>query len=138
MLSDSRGPVLESIIARTIRQVDTLQQQTRIVGLSATLPNYKDVGALLRVRIKDGLFYFDQSYRPIPLEQRYVGVTEKKGVRKMLMINEILYEKVMERVGNYQMIIFVHSRRDTARTANYLKDTAYAKNELNRIIKPDS
>jgi hypothetical protein len=40
----------------------------------------------------------------------------------------------MERLGNnpdknyYQMIIFVHSRRDTARTATYLKDTAFAKN----------
>ncbi len=39
----------------------------------------------------------------------------------MMMINEILYEKVMERVSNNQMIIFVHSRRDTVRTANYLK-----------------
>jgi len=49
----------------------------------------------LRVNPKKGLFYFDQSYRPIPLEQLYVGITEKKGVRKMMMINEILYEKVM-------------------------------------------
>lgn len=87
---------------------------------------------------KEGIFYFGQNYRPIPLEQRYVGITEKKGVRKMLMINEILYEKVMERVANFQLIIFVHSRRDTIRTANYLKDTAYAKNELNRIMRPDS
>lgn len=36
------------------------------------------------------------------------------------------------------MIIFVHSRRDTARTARYLKDTAYAKNESFKILKPDS
>ena len=95
------------------------------------------MGAVLRIK-KEGIFYFGQNYRPIPLEQRYVGITEKKGVRKMLMINEILYEKVMERVANFQLIIFVHSRRDTIRTANYLKDTAYAKNELNRIMRPDS
>ena len=56
----------------------------------------------------------------------------------MMMINEILYEKVIERVSNNQMIIFVHSRRDTARTARYLKDTAYAKNESYKILKPDS
>jgi pre-mRNA-splicing helicase BRR2 len=93
----------------------------RIVGLSATLPNWKDVGATLRVTTKDGLFYFDQSYRPVPLEQIFCGVTEKKGVRKMMVINEILYEKVIERVANNQLIIFVHSRRDTVRTANYLK-----------------
>lgn len=85
------------------------------------MPNYKDVGAALRVNPKEGLFYFDQSYRPIPLEQRFVGVTEKKGVRKMLMVNEILYEKIMERVSSQQMIVFVHSRRDTIRTATHLK-----------------
>lgn len=56
----------------------------------------------------------------------------------MMMVNEILYEKVIERVANNQMIIFVHSRRDTVRTANYIKDTAYAKKEQYKIIKPDS
>ncbi len=44
----------------------------------------------------------------------------------------------MERVSNNQMIIFVHSRRDTARTAKYLKDTAFSKNQSEKIIKPNS
>jgi replicative superfamily II helicase len=44
----------------------------------------------------------------------------------------------MERVANFQMIIFVHSRRDTARTATFLKDTAFAKNDLGRLMRPDS
>jgi pre-mRNA-splicing helicase BRR2 len=39
----------------------------------------------------------------------------------MMMINEILYEKVMERVSTQQIIIFVHSRRDTVRTAKAIK-----------------
>ena len=68
LLHDSRGPVLESIIARTIRQIEETQELVRIVGLSATLPNYKDVAALLRVNHDQGLFYFDNSYRPVPLE----------------------------------------------------------------------
>lgn len=38
---------------------------TRIVGLSATLPNYDDVGTFLRVKPDKGLFYFDNSYRCI-------------------------------------------------------------------------
>ena len=113
--------MLESLIARTIRQSENADEHVRIVGLSATLPNYRDVGATLRVTPKEGLFYFDQSFRPVPLEQLFCGVTEKKGVRKMMMINEVLYSKVMERVSNNQMIIFVHSRRDTFRTANYIK-----------------
>ena len=45
----------------------------------------------------------------------------------MMMINEILYEKVIERVSNQQIIIFVHSRRDTVRTAKAIKEAAYAR-----------
>ncbi len=35
-------------MARTIRQVEATQEPTRIVGLSATLPNYEDVADFLR------------------------------------------------------------------------------------------
>jgi len=55
------------LIARAIRQSETSAESIRIVGLSATLPNYRDVGATLRVTPNNGLFYFDQSYRPVPL-----------------------------------------------------------------------
>ena len=34
LLHDERGPVLESIVARTIRQIETTQEMVRIVGLS--------------------------------------------------------------------------------------------------------
>ena len=94
LLHDSRGPVLEAIVARTIRMIETTQEMIRLVGLSATLPNYVDVAAFLRVKAEKGLFYFDNTFRPVPLEQQYIGITEKKGVRKMMLINEILYEKV--------------------------------------------
>lgn len=41
LLHDSRGPVLEAIVARTIRQIEATQEIIRLVGLSATLPNYE-------------------------------------------------------------------------------------------------
>lgn len=41
LLNDERGPVIETLIARTQRQVESSQSMIRIVGLSATLPNYK-------------------------------------------------------------------------------------------------
>lgn len=34
----------------------------RLVGLSATLPNYEDVATFLRVDPAKGLFYFDNRY----------------------------------------------------------------------------
>lgn len=50
MLHDDRGAVLESLVARTERQVESTQSLIRIVGLSATLPNYVDVADFLKVR----------------------------------------------------------------------------------------
>lgn len=32
-------------------------------------------------------------------------------------MNEILYEKVSERVGKNQVLVFVHSRKETVKTA---------------------
>ena len=50
LLHDERGPVLEALVARTIRNIETTQEDVRLIGLSATLPNYQDVATLLRVK----------------------------------------------------------------------------------------
>lgn len=50
MLHDERGPVLEALVARTIRNIETTQEDVRLIGLSATLPNYQDVATLLRIK----------------------------------------------------------------------------------------
>ena len=86
--------MLESLVARTIRQMETTQEDVRLIGLSATLPNYQDVATFLRVDPKTGLFYFDNSYRPVPLEQQFIGITEKKGVKRHQLMNEIVFKKV--------------------------------------------
>lgn len=70
------------------------QEMTRLVGLSATLPNYQDVASFLRVKPDIGLFYFDTSYRPCPLAQQYVGITVKKPLQRFQLMNEICYNKV--------------------------------------------
>ena len=76
LLSDAdRGAVIETIVARTQRYVESSQRVVRIVGLSATLPNYVDVAQFLRVNSKSGLFYLGPEFRPIPLDQSFVGIT---------------------------------------------------------------
>ncbi|VDO39800.1 unnamed protein product [Haemonchus placei] len=70
LLHDDRGPVIETIVARTLRQVEMSQTGIRIVGLSATLPNYADVARFLRVNPYKGLFFFDGRFRPVPLTQK--------------------------------------------------------------------
>lgn len=102
-------------MARTVRQVELSQEMVRLVGLSATLPNYQDVAAFLRVDENKGLFHFDSSYRPVGLEQQFIGVTEKSSLKSMKLMNEICYQKVMDKAGKKQVLVFVHSRKETAK-----------------------
>lgn len=66
----------------------------RIVGLSATLPNYKDVATFLSVNEKTGLFYFDQSFRPVPLGLQFVGINEPNFSKRNSLMLDICYRKV--------------------------------------------
>ncbi|KAF8886795.1 putative RNA helicase [Infundibulicybe gibba] len=137
LLHDERGPVLESVIARTIRRMEQTSEYVRLVGLSATLPNYQDVATFLRVDESKGLFYFDASYRPCGLQQQFIGVTEKKAIKRYQITNEVCYEKVLDQAGKNQTLVFVHSRKETAKTAKFLRDMAIEKETITQFVKPD-
>lgn len=126
MLHDERGAVLESLVARTERQVESTQSLIRIVGLSATLPNYVDVADFLKVNRMAGLFYFDQSFRPVPLEQHFLGVKGKPGTKgSRENIDNTAFEKVKDMLEQgHQVMVFVHSRKDTVKTARQLYEMA--------------
>ena len=84
---------------RTLRQVEATAELVRMVGLSATLPNYQDVATLLRVDKSKGLFFFNAAYRPCPLAQTFIGVTIKKPLQRFQLMNEICYNKIMDAAG---------------------------------------
>ncbi|ANQ06914.1 Uncharacterized protein PCOAH_00012540 [Plasmodium coatneyi] len=161
LLNEARGNVLESIISRINRYVDNTlvydggaatggtnvtmddvqqnnlnmhRKKIRLVGLSATLPNYEDVGLFLRADLRRGVFYFDYSFRPVQLEQHYVGIKEKKGIKKYALMNQVTYEKVLEEAGKNQILIFVHSRKETYRTAKMLIDKFLKSDNLNKFL----
>ncbi|KAI8793415.1 U5 small nuclear ribonucleoprotein 200 kDa helicase [Biomphalaria glabrata] len=138
LLHDDRGPVLESLVARTIRTIETTQEDIRLVGLSATLPNYEDVAAFLRVDPREGLFFFDNSFRPVPLEQQFIGITEKKAIKRFQLMNDIVYEKVIEHAGKNQVLVFVHSRKETGKTARTIRDMCLEKDTLGLFMKEGS
>ena len=125
LLNEERGAVIETLVARTLRQVEASQSMIRIVGLSATLPNYVDAAEFLRVNQQTGLFYFDDSYRPVPLSQFFLGVKETNHVKKIQKMNDIAWMKSAASVqAGKQVLIFVHARTDTVRTAQTLMQKA--------------
>lgn len=83
----------------------------RIVGLSATLPNYLDVARFLRVNPQIGLFYFDGRFRPVALEQTFIGVKATKPMAQMAEMDSVCYEKVLDLVSKgHQVISVTHAQ----------------------------
>ncbi|CAA7259895.1 unnamed protein product [Cyclocybe aegerita] len=127
LLNEERGAVIETIVARTLRQVESSQSMIRIVGLSATLPNYRDVAEFLRkpsVSRYKGLFYFDASFRPIPLEQHFLGIKGKAGsAQSRKNFDDVTFQKVSQLVAEgHQVMVFVHARKETVKSAMALRD----------------
>ncbi|OXV11829.1 hypothetical protein Egran_00414 [Elaphomyces granulatus] len=135
MLHDERGAVIESLVARTERQVESTQSLIRIIGLSATLPNYIDVADFLRVNRMVGLFFFDSSFRPVPLEQHFIGVKGKPGSKQSREnLDIVAFEKVRDMLEcGHQVMVFVHSRKDTVQTARTLRQMA-AENQCEQLF----
>lgn len=137
LLHEDRGPVLESLVARTLRQVESTQSMIRILGLSATLPNYLDVAAFLHVNPYIGLFYFDSRFRPVPLGQTFVGIKSTNKIQQLHDMEEVCYNKVLEQVkGGHQVMVFVHARNATVRTAMGLIEMAKNHGEI-CFFQPD-
>jgi antiviral helicase SLH1 len=124
LLHEDRGAVIETIVARTLRLVESSQSLIRIVGLSATLPNYVDVADFLRVNRYQGLFFFDSSFRPVPLEQHFIGVQGKPGSpQSRLNHDKATYEKLSTLIEQgHQVMIFVHARKETVKTATTMRE----------------
>ncbi|KXN86403.1 Putative helicase mug81 [Leucoagaricus sp. SymC.cos] len=139
LLNDERGAVIETIVARTLRQVESSQSVIRIVGLSATLPNFIDVAEFLSVSKYKGLFYFDSSFRPVPLEQHFLGIKGKPGSalsRKNL--DQVTFGKVSDLVvQGHQVMVFVHARKETVKAAIDLKEASIAKGSADNFSCQD-
>lgn len=138
LLADERGAVIESVVSRLHRLVESRQRQVRIVALSATLPNYEDVANFLQVP-ETGLFYFGPEHRPVPLKQQFVGSTTKKTDRfaRDQRFNEICFDLVLGTLQRgKQVMVFVHSRKGTGDTARALADIAADEGVLERYFVP--
>ena len=74
--------------------MESSQSLIRIVGLSATLPNYVDVARFLRVNPYVGLFYFDEGFRPVPLAQSFVAVKAVNRFEQLSQMDRACFEIV--------------------------------------------
>jgi replicative superfamily II helicase len=124
LLNDERGPILEQTILRFLLNFLSKIKDCRIVSLSATFPNYRDLGNFINANPLKNIFYFGEIYREIPINYNLISVKTNKGiVKKSDNLNQILWHKILNIVKNslfYRLIIFVHSRKDTLKTGLFI------------------
>ena len=139
LLHGDRGPVIEALVARTLRMVESSQTVIRVVGLSATLPNYIDVAMFLRVNPYIGLFFFDGRFRPVPLATTFIGVKALNNHQQMNDMNDICYEKVVDFVKKgHQVMVFVHARNATVKGGMALLEAAQHKGQAELFLPDDN
>ncbi|GBE61423.1 DEAD-box helicase [Babesia ovata] len=133
LLNDTRGCVLEIVVARIFRLIESTQVTRRIVAISATLPNWQDVAEFLRVQ-PENAYYFGREYRHVPLEQIFYGVKDRDPSSAML---NICFEHMMQVVEKgKQCLVFVHSRKETVTTAARLIERIQASSKAQTLFQP--
>ena len=53
-------------------------------------------------------------------------------------MNEVVYEKTIEHAGKHQVLVFVHSRKETGKTARALRDLCLERDTLGQFLREDS
>ncbi|EFP09045.1 hypothetical protein CRE_22485 [Caenorhabditis remanei] len=139
LLHDERGPVIETLVARTLRQVEMSQSGIRIVGLSATLPNYIDVARFLRVNPYKGLFFFDGRFRPVPLTQKFIGTRKCGNFRdNNTLMDNVCYDEVIDFVKRgHQVLVFVHTRNGCAKLGEAFCARASVLGQMDHFLPKD-
>ena len=81
---------------------------------------------------QSGLFYFDSSFRPVPLETHFLGIKGKPGsLVSRRNFDRTTYERVLELVREgHQVMVFVHTRKETVKTALALKEAATEEGDI--------
>lgn len=79
-----------------------------------------DIALFLRVS-PENVFHFDGSYRPVPLQQTFVGIEVKDPAKRAAQFNKVCYDNLEAAIKEgHQVMIFVHSRGETRMAADSL------------------
>jgi pre-mRNA-splicing helicase BRR2 len=120
-LGGELGPSLEVVISRTRYMNGQLQGSmgapgVRIVALSASLANARDVGEWMGVPSKS-LFNFSPTARPSPLEVNFLPFEQSNFAARLLAMAKPVYHVVSAHCVTDSSLVFVPSRRQAQLTA---------------------
>ena len=133
ILNDDRGATLEALVTR-MKLMDEFKKNAspsiprfRCIAVSGTIPNPEDVAQWLNVP-KAGIYIFDESYRPVPID---IKVLSYGNTKNLYFLDQVFTKKLRVLIGEYAdskpTIIFCGSRREAERSARVLLGEVSAK-----------
>lgn len=119
LLGGDRGPILEIIVSRMNYIASQSDSSVRLMGMSTACANATDLANWLGV--KEGLYNFRHTVRPVPLEIYIDGFPERTGFCPFMQsMNRPSFLAIKSHSPTKPVIIFVASRRQTRLTATDL------------------
>ena len=134
LLGGDRGPILEIIVSRMNYIAAQSKNSVRLMGMSTACANAMDLGNWLGV--KEGLFNFRHSVRPVPLEIFIDGFPEVRGFCPLMQsMNRPTFLAIKTHSPEKPVIVFVASRRQTRLTAKDLINFCGMEDNPRRFVK---
>uniref|UniRef100_A0A183BS22 Helicase ATP-binding domain-containing protein n=1 Tax=Globodera pallida TaxID=36090 RepID=A0A183BS22_GLOPA len=138
MIGGSNGPVLEVVCSRMRYMGNQLDSKLRIVALSTSLMNARDVTHWLGCT----LFNFSPNARPVALDLRIDGFNLSHTPTRLAAMVRPVYSAVVRHGGRLEpkpVLVFVPTRRQTRSLAVDLLTYALADRQENRFchISPE-
>ena len=133
LLGGGDGPTLEVVCSRMRYIGAQLQKPIRLVALSHSLANAKDVSQWLGCPA-NGSFNFHPNVRPIPLELHIQGFNITHNASRLIAMAKPLHNAITKHSPNKPVLVFVPSRKQSRVTAFDILTYAAAENEPDRYL----
>ena len=133
LLGFEGGPTLEVVCSRMRYIAAQLQKTIRIVALSHSLANAKDVSQWLGCPA-NGTFNFHPNVRPIPLELHIQGFNITHNASRIIAMAKPLHNAIIKHSSSKPVIVFVPSRKQSRLTAFDLLTYAASERQPNRYL----
>ncbi|OXB52652.1 UNVERIFIED_CONTAM: hypothetical protein H355_000015 [Colinus virginianus] len=126
-------PVLEVICSRMRYISSQIERPIRIVALSSSLSNAKDVAHWLGCSATS-TFNFHPNVRPVPLELHIQGFNISHTQTRLLSMAKPVYHAIMKHSPKKPIIVFVPSRKQTRLTAINILTTCASDVQRHRFL----
>jgi pre-mRNA-splicing helicase BRR2 len=118
LLGGEDGPCYEIICSRMRYISSQIERQIRIVALSSSVANYKDLAQWLNCN-SNNTFNFHPNVRPLQLEVHIQGFNTTHNASRLLAMSKPVFQAIQKHAGPRQkpVIVFVPSRKQARITA---------------------